>query len=509
MGLIETIGRNIVMRIGTGAFFHETNSFSNILVTQERLATRWAEGERIFKAYTGIKDYMGGFIDEAGAQNAELIPSVFARYCPCGPTEKKAIENVRDRIVEMLTAAHAEKPLDAIALHLHGAGVAEGYPDVDGEIIRAVRQAFGPDMPIGVVLDLHGNITDTMMEHSDLLIGIKTYPHVDEYTAARIMFSRLCHMARSGYKVYKKMVRLPWHIAPAEGLTTAGPAHDVQQLLYKLEETEENLIQASFFQGFPYSDIKECGVSVVTMALDQETADRTAMEIARYAWSRRKDFAVPIHSAAQAFDLALAIPDGPGPVVINESSDNTGGGTPGDGTHLLREMLKRNLPGTAFGFIYDPEVAQLAAKAGIGGKISCKLGGKMDNLHGEPIELKDAYVRCLSDGVYVNQSPKGGGNTVRLGMSACLAVGNVDVVVSSERVQATDDGVFRMVGISKDLYQIVAVKSSQHFKAWWENRCRGMVPCETPGIQCADLTVFDFKNADPNYYPLKDAIWEE
>lgn len=497
------------MRIGTGAFFHETNSFSNIPVTKERLAVRWAEGEGIFRAYTGIKDYMGGFIDEAKQQDVELVPSVFARDCPSGHIRQDAIEQVRDRIVEMLLQAHREKPLDGIALHLHGAGVADGYPDVDGEIIRAVRAAFGPEMPIGVVLDLHGNITDTMMAESDLLIGIKTYPHVDEYKAARIMFSRLCDMVRKGYKVYKKIIRLPWHIAPAEGLTTAGPAHDVQQLLFKLEEQEKDLLQATFFQGFPYSDIKECGASVVTMALDQATADRTALEIARYAWSRRKDFAVPLNSAKEAMDLALEIPDGPGPVVINESSDNTGGGTPGDGTYLLREMLERNLPGTAFGYIYDPEVAQLAAKAGIGGRISCKLGGKMDDLHGEPVELEDAYVRCLSDGVFVNQSPKGGGNTVRLGLSACLAVGNVDVVVSSERIQATDDGVFRMVGLFKDLYKIVAVKSSQHFKAWWADRCRGMVPCESPGIQCADLTVFDFKHSDSTYFPLQDAVWEE
>jgi len=496
------------MRIGTGAFFHETNSFSNIPVTRERLILRWAEGEGIFRGYTGIKDYMGGFIDEAKARDVELIPSVFARDCPCGKTCRPAIEEVRDRIVEMLLKAHGEKPLDAIALHLHGAGVAEGYPDVDGEIIRAVREAFGPAMPIGVVLDLHGNITDTMMEQSDLLIGIKTYPHVDEYTAARRMFARLCDMVGEGYKVYKKIVRLPWHIAPAEGLTTAGPAHDVQQLLYQLEEKEEKLLHASFFQGFPYSDIKECGVSVVTMALDQETADRCALQIARYAWSRRGDFAVPIHDAAEAMDLALAVPDGPMPVVINESSDNTGGGTPGDGTYLLREMLERNLPGTAFGYIYDPQVAQLAAKAGIGGKISCKLGGKMDKLHGEPIEVQDAYVRCLSDGVFVNQSPKGGGNTVRLGLSACLVIGNVDVVVSSERTQATDDGVFRMVGLSKDLYKIVALKSSQHFKAWWADRSRAMIPCETPGIQCADLGCFDFQFANPDYFPLKDAAWE-
>ena len=496
------------MRIGTGAFFHETNSFSNIPVTRERLVSRQSEGEGIFRDYTGVKQYMGGFIDEAQAQGVTLVPSLFARDCPCGKTQQHAIEEVRDRIVEMLLKAHKEEPLDAIALHLHGAGVAEGYPDVDGMIIRAVREAFGPDMPIGVVLDLHGNITDTMMELSDLLIGIKTYPHVDEYDAARIMFRRLCDMVRSGYKVFKKIVRLPWHIAPAEGLTTAGPANDVMQLLCKLEQSEEKLLHASFFQGFPYSDIKECGVSVVTMAQDQATADRTALEIARYAWNRRKDFAVAVNSAAQAVDLALAVPEGPMPVVINESSDNTGGGAPGDGTYLLRELLQRNIPGTAVGYIYDPEVARLATEAGVGSKISCKLGGKMDNLHGEPVEVVDAYVRSVSDGVFVNHSPKGGGNTVKLGLSACLTIGNVDVVVASDRTQAMDDGVFRMVGLNKDDYKIVVVKSSQHFKAWWAERSRAMIPCETPGIQCADLTCFDFKFANPDYFPLKDATWE-
>lgn len=494
------------MRFGMGGFFHETNSFSNIPFTMQ--SAGWVEGDEMFDFYRGVKAYIGGFIDEAAELGVELVPSVMVRDCPSGHITDEVVEKTRSRMVEMLWAGHQEKPFDAIAIHLHGAAVADSYPDVDGELLRAVRGKFGPDMPIGVVLDLHGNITQEMMDYSDLLVGLKTYPHVDEYGASRIMFQELYNMVKGGYTVYKRMINLPWHIIPTEGLTTAGPCCDIQQHLYKLEAEDEDLIYATFFHGFPYADIQAAGVSVTTMAKTQESADRCALEIARYAWSLRKTFAVPVNSAQKAFDLALEIPDGPGPVVINESSDNTGGGAPGDGTHLLREMLKRNVP-SAFGYIFDPEVAEMAAKAGVGATISCKLGGKMDNCHGEPIELTNAYVKAISDGTYVNQSSKGGGNTVRLGTSVNLVVGNVNIVVASGRTQAMDDGPLRMVGVSKDLVKIVAVKSSQHFKAWWADKCRGMVPCDSPGIHCADLTVFDFKATNKNYFPFVDAVWED
>lgn len=496
------------MRIGVAGFFHETNSFSNIPFSLETAKNHGIPRERYFDHFGNVKAYMGAFIHEAEAQGVEIVPSFYTSECPCGHISREALEYARDRIVATLWQEHEEAPFDALSIHLHGAAVADDYPDADGEILRAIREKFGPDMPIGVVLDLHGNISDQMMEKSDLLIGIKHYPHVDEYGAARIMFAKLCEMVRQKYRVYKAIIRLPWHMAPAEGLTMSGPGHDVQQLLYKWEE-DPQIVQASFFQGFPYSDVAECGVSVVTMAKSQEAADRCAMDIARYAWDRRKDFAVPANSAKTAFDLALEIPDGPGPIIINESSDNTGGGAPGDGTHLLREMLERNLPGSAFGYIYDPEVAQQAAKAGIGATISCLLGGKMDDLHGEPVKVEKAYVKALSDGIFINHSPKGGGNTTYLGVSACLVVGNVHVVVASGRTQAMDDGPLRMVGVNREEMKFVAVKSSQHFRAWWTDRCRGIVPCDSPGIHCADLTVFDFQNANRDYFPLKDATWEE
>lgn len=395
------------MRIGIGGLHHETNSFSNIAITKELLASRSCAGQKLIDEYTGVRNYIGGFISQAAEMGVELVPAVMGYCTPSGHITQDTLESHRHQLVSMLWQAHQEKPLDAIALNLHGAGVADGYPDADGELLWSVRERFGADMPIGIVMDLHANVADHMLELADIVIGVKCYPHVDEYEAGRIMFAQLVDITRNHYRPAMKLVRLPWLIAPAEGVTTAGPAHDVQQLCYELENKEPQLMQVSFFHGFPYSDVPECAVTVVAVAKDQETADRAARQIARYAWNRRRDFAVPAYSAEQAMDLAVQMESDNGPVVINESSDNTGGGGPGDGTHLLAEMLKRNLPGTAMGYIYDPQVAKLAAQAGVGATIRCSLGGKMDTLHGDPIDIPAAYVKNISDGRYINQSPHG------------------------------------------------------------------------------------------------------
>jgi len=496
------------MRIGIAALHHETNSFSNIPMDWEYMSRTRYEQEAYRKIYTPIRNYSGGFIAKGKELGIELVPAASAYLCPSGHITDEALEKHRDGIVALLWQAHQQQPLDAIALNLHGAGVADSYPDADGEILRAVREKFGPDMPIGCVLDLHANVTREMMEYADLLTGVKGYPHVDEFEAGADMLACLADMAEHHWRPCKRLIQLPWLMVPAEGVTLSGPAHQVQQLLLKYEQEEPQLLNATFFHGFPYSDIAQAGVSVTTMARTQEAADRCALEIARYAWRQRHTFAVPANSAETAMDLAEKIPITHGPVVIHESSDNTGGGSPGDGTYLLREMLKRNLPGSAFGSIHDPQVAQLAARAGVGATISCMLGGKTDNLHGEPIALTDAYVKCVSDGRYLVLSPMGGGSIRNAGLTVLLVVGNVNIVVSSIRGQAMDDGLFRVVGLRHDLLRYAAVKSSQHFKGWWKDNCSGIVACDSPGIHCADLHVFDFKYTNTNYFPLADARWE-
>ena len=491
------------MRIGLGGMAHETNSFSNVATTEalfRRLEYR--EGKDVLTP--GIRTFIGGYTDEAMAQGIELVPVFYANANPSGKIPRETLETMRDRLVEGLWAEHQKEPLDGIVFAPHGAGAAEGYPDIEGEILRAIREHFGKEIPIGVSLDLHANVTPEMVDRADILIGVKCYPHVDCYETSRKVLAQIADVVRSGTKPCKHLISLPWLLTPTCGVTLQGPAHDAQQLTIRLEE-DPAVHSVTFFHGFPYSDVPRAQVTVTAFADTQEAAEKVAMEVASYTWNRRKDFLVKTLSAAQALDLAEA--EEKGPVVINESSDNPGGGAPGDGTHLLRELLKRNIPGSAVGHILDPQVAKQAADAGVGATISCTLGGKTDKLHGEPVVIEKAYVKAVCDGSFINRSPMGYGQTIRHGLTARLQVGNVDIVVTSLPRQTMDKGPFEIVGINYSEYKILCLKSSQHFRGWWQDKVAKIIPCDPPGIHCGDLSVFDFKMANTNYFPLGNTQW--
>lgn len=494
------------MRIGIGGFRHETNSFSNVATTVEKFQDlRYEFGQALIdNNIGGVRTPIGGFIDEAAVLGVELAPSFYANATPSGHITAETLQDLTNNLVDSLWKQHIQAPLDAIALTMHGAGVSDLSDDIEGFALEALRQRFGDAIPIGVTLDLHANVTEKMVTLSTALMGVKCYPHVDEYENGRALLHHLYDHVVNGVPVYQARRSLPWLLAPGGGVTLSGPAHDVQQLTIRMEETNNDLLQATFFHGFPYADITDAGVTVVTVAKTQQAADDAANEIAKYAWKRRNDFTPVALSPAQAIDRALEL--GEGPIVINESSDNPGGGAPGDGTHLLREMLKRNLPNTAFGGFWDPEVVQQAICAGIGSKIRCVLGAKADQLHGEPILIEEAYVKTISDGRYITKSPMGAGSKATLGPSVLLQVGNVSICVSTSRRQTLDCNAFEILGINYQDMHLLGLKSSQHFKAWWKDRAK-IVTCDPPGIHCSDLSVFKFENANTSYFPLQDAQW--
>lgn len=495
------------MRIAFATFSQETNGFCNVLVDLETMRQHTVKGDQMRRASDGAHTYLGGVYDEARERGVEIIFTRATSLKPSGPCHEEAAEECLNEILGCLCREYEKQPYDGIILFMHGACATPKHPDIEGEMLQMIREKLGYEIPIGMVLDLHGNITDEMAELSDVLIGCKCYPHIDEYEQGRRILALLEEKIRLGYKTYHRLVKLPWHMVPAQGLTEGnGPAADVKNFCIRKEQEDPDLLQLSFFQGFPYSDIPQCSVSFISAARTQEAADRNALAAARYAWDRRADFAIPLYGAQEA--VALALQAEKKPALIHESADNPGGGTAGDGTDLLRELIRVNVA-AAFGFIYDPQVAELAKKAGVGSRISCLLGGKTDKLHGEPIELKDAYVRCISDGRSTRKNPMGLGREDSIGTTACLEVGNVQIVVASVRTQTFDDGPFVTAGVDWSLVDIVALKSAQHFKGWWASQVETIIPCESHGVMTANISLLDFTRADTSYYPFGDPVWEE
>ena len=506
------------MRIAIGGFNHETNAFSNVPTTIDSFRKyTLLHGDEIIRRNTNIRSYVGGSIDEAKELDVDLVPIMYCVTNPSGLITPETYDYITEEILGGLRKAHEEAPLDGVLLELHGAAHAVNSLDPEGDLIRKVRDLVGPEMPIGVCLDLHANVSEDMVRYSDILIGVKCYPHTDQYDQGRNIVRLLSDKIRGGYQVYEALVKLPLIIVPASGSTLKGPAAEVQKLVLKLEGSDPDILNVTFFHSFPYTDVSYALATATCAARTKEKAEAAALQLAEYVWNHREDFTPESLTPEEAFDRALEILEktggkGPGgeplPVIINESSDNPGSGCPQDGTWLLKEFLRRNMENTLIASIYDPETVEQALSAGVGATIHVRLGGKTHPLHGEPVEA-DAYVKTLSDGRYRSRSPMGLNSQVNVGPLVLLQIGNVYVTVVSKRAQIMDDGHMEVAGLDYRKLKIMGVKSAQHFRGFWEERVSGLVACDPPGLQKSDVSVYDLQLLPRTAYPLnKDCHWD-
>lgn len=487
------------MRIVIAEVMHETNTFSNVPTTRELFELwEWSRGDKILNDHSGVRDFLGGMIDGAQQRGIEVAGAFAASAYPAGTITTETFDSLQD---ELLSGIAEAGKVDAICLSLHGAGVAEGIDDLEGTLLKAVRKQVGYDVPLIVTLDLHGNVTDEMLTEADILLGVHLYPHTDCYERGLEAVELAERMVKG--ELVPRMYRAALPLIIPTSTTNLSPAKDINEACYQWER-EPGMVDCAFFHGFPYTDIPELGVTVVAVANnDEELAKRAAEDIANLIWEKREEFEPHVLTPQEGLVLAKAADAFP--VVLNETSDNPGGGTPGDGTHLLRAMLEADLQDACFGFIYDPEVAALAHEKGVGATIEVQLGGKTDQLHGEPIALC-AYVKSLTDGKFVTSSPMGKGTPVNLGKSVRLQANGVDILVCSVKTQVLDEQIFLLHGIDVTKYKIVSLKSSQHFRASFEPISAQIITVDSPGLTTMRFQSFDYKRLKRPIYPLDPVI---
>ena len=488
------------MKILFGMLAHETNTFASDKGTFERWApSGWTVGDDILRVYDGVPDYPGGMIKAGREEGVELIPTV--ALINAGPLiTKEAIDYALGTLLGYVEQYKDE--IDGICLGLHGAGAAEVTDDLETYTLQKVRGIVGNDMLITVSLDLHGNISEDMVRLSNGLFGIKHYPHVDHAEAGYLAMKTLIRMLRGECKPKTVLRQLPMFIAPSMATTFKMPMQGFTEHVASYA-AEKGLIDATLFHGFPYTDVPYAGASIVVVA--EEGAEEAADDLAHWVWNHRYALDPVCLSVEEAMDEALVelTKEGKGYVVINETSDNPGGGTPGDGTHLLREFLRRDLEGSIFGYIPDKEIALKAHEIGVGGSISGLLGGKTDNQHGTPIAFENAKVIALSDGHAIYTTPVYKDLPVCYGKTARLRIGNVEVVVSETLSQQTfDDRPFIIVGADLEQYRIIGLKSSVHFRAFFQSRAKAIITADPPGIHTSNFKQIPYKKIRHPIYPL-------
>jgi microcystin degradation protein MlrC len=488
-----------VVRFFIAMFSHETNTFSTIPTDRGQFEARDLRyGGEILEAYGGTGTCLGGMIDAASERAVALVPSIAAAASPAGPVVKAMFAETKARLLADLAAAG---PLDGVLLDLHGAMVPEGLEDGEGDLLAAVREVVGPRLPVTVTLDFHANVSDAMVRHATLLHGYKTYPHVDMAERGREAVQRLIDVASGSLRPTVAFRRPPLLPPIAGQLTTRGPMRRLYDLAEAMER-EPRVVSISIFAGFPLADIHDAGLSVYVVTDDDPAlAERLADQLAAEAWTRRKEF---IHGAVSVREAVARAQASEGrPVILADIADNTGGGAAGDGTEILRELLRVGARGATVACLWDPSAAAACASAGVGSTVTLSVGGKVDDRHGAPIEVT-GRVRALSDGRFVHKGPMFRGLEGRLGRTAVLDVHDVKIILISNRWQTLDPEMIRFVGIDPTAEKIVVVKSTIHYRAAFEPLAHTIIEVDAPGLSSSNLERFTFKNVRRPIFPLDD-----
>jgi len=487
--------------VAVAGFQHETNTFAPQKAELKTFieGEGWpglTEGKAIIEVFSPANIPIGGFVAIAPSLGLKVEPIAWAAAQPCSYVTEEAFEFMAKKIVDGIAALRGR--IDAVYLDLHGAMVTEHLEDGEGEILRRVRAAVGPDLPVVASLDLHANVTERMVAEADLLVAYRTYPHLDmARTGARLakFLARLLkgETARPA-KAYR---RLPFLMPLTSQCTFIEPCKSLYERLEELEDQHPGLASMSFTPGFHPADIRECGPAVLAYADSQQLADRAADSLTREISEREGEFAARLLSPPAAIEAARKLIQGGTrrPIVLADVQDNAGAGATSDTTGLLEAMVRAGVPDAAIGLLYDPEAALIARQAGEGAEIEIGLGGKL--LAGQAPFRAKFKVGKLGDGGFLCTGPFYGGTHMQLGPMALLRIGGVDVAVSSTRVQAADKEMFRHLGVEPVTRQILGLKSTVHFRGDFTDIAHEILTVESPGAFIERAETLPYKRLRP------------
>jgi microcystin degradation protein MlrC len=490
--------------VAIGGIQHESNSFNP---ARTALADYDVEepgaGNDILDQWRRSNREEGGYLIGAAEARFDVYPTLVANATPKGPLTNECFDTLFNRLLDKLKKA---PKLDGLLLAQHGAMVIEGHPHGDEEMVRRLRRHFGPDFPIVVTHDYHANVSPELVRLSTVLITYKQNPHLDTR-------DRGIQAARVMGRILRKEVRPTQAIAKPPMIynlifqnTYAEPYQPIRDATIELEKNPK-VLAASAPGGYQWSDVEFIGPSVIVVTdNDPELAQREARRIADMQWATRDRIRLNLPDAAEAVRRAKAATKFP--VALFDTGDNIGGGSAGDSTFLLDEFIKQKAEGWVI-VIADPAAVNAAVKAGIGGAFDMEVGGKTDNLHGQPVRVR-GRVKSLHDGNYVEPAVRhGGGRYWRMGLTAVVhAEGSTPdlpniVVLTAERSSPNSLNQLISVGVYPERMRILVAKGTIAPRAAYEPVASEIVPVDTPGATAVNPARFTFTRVRPDLFGLK------
>jgi microcystin degradation protein MlrC len=489
------------MRIAIGQLWQESNTFNPNPTTRadfEQFGI--VRGSELIERMADTNE-LGGFIRSLRGwpERPEIVGLVRLPAWPGGAATFDTFAWIRQELTDALRRA---MPVDGLLLALHGALVAEQMPDVEGEILHALRAILGPAVPLVATLDLHANVTPRMVDAADALVLYHTAPHLDVFETGQRGAAVLRRLVVEGVRPIMAFQKLPL-VVPAERANTQEPASVSYGLRQRLQalEGDRRILSAGLATVQPWLDIPELGSSVVMAAEDGELARSACADIAAEVWQRRREYLPELESVADG--VRAAYENARGLVVLGDGADATTSGSTGDNTTILAELLRYDWPRPALAALVDAGAVALAQRIGVGAEMTTDLGGKLDMRFGRPLRVT-ARVERLFEARFLLSGHLARNLAIDMGPSAVLRCGQVCVVVTSRSGPHFAPQLFQTAGLDPFAAVVVVAKSPCGFRAAYQGRAERILHLRGAGCAPADFWTYEYRKIPRPLWP-----WDE
>ncbi len=488
------------MRVATLGFHHESNTFAPVPASlQQFLASGPDEGDGLIAKYAESQATLAGFIEAAAADaDVELVPLVYFDLNPMGTITAEALDTI---IARLLAALDDGGPWDAVLLGLHGAAASEVHRDADGEVLERIRERLGADVPIGITYDMHANVSARMVERATVVNIYMTNPHLDPRLRARQCADLIFRVVRGEIHPVMALEKPPLAVNILRQGTSDSPMKELVALAAEAA-TRPGVLSVSIAEGFPYADVEEMGMAFLAVTDDDaELAGVIARELAHAAWEVRTE----LEGDGVAIDDALrrAARSEAHPVVLLDVGDNVGGGSPGDSTHVLAAAQRLGVGGL-FHSLCDPASVAACAVAGVGATVELSVGGKTDQLHGEPVAIR-GVLQMLDDGKFEDNGPTHGGfRFYDAGPRALVHTDDDHMVLLTSRPRGnTSRQELVSAGLDPLTQPIIVAKGVHSPRATYEPIAAEMIQLNTPGCTSADVSALEYQYRPRPMFPYE------
>lgn len=484
------------MRVFTAALATETNTFSPIAIDKRAFeASLYARpGEHPATPTLCTAPITVGR-EVCAREGWTLIEGSASWADPAGLVARATFEELRDEILDQLRAA---MPVDAVVLGLHGAMVAQGYDDPEGDLLSRVRDIVGADVLVCAELDPHSHLTARRVAAANFFVVFKEFPHIDFVDRARDLWSIAVRALKGEIKPVMSVFDCRMiDVFP----TSKQPMRGFVDKLYALEKSEPGLLSLSVIHGFMAGDVPELGTKIIAVTDNNPGKGAAFAEtLGRELFDMRGTFMVKQVDEKVAVDAALAAPKGP--VVIADVWDNPGGGTAGDATVILAELIARGVTDVAVGTVWDPIAVQICMAAGEGAEIPLRFGAKSAPHTGDPID-KLVTVRRLVR----NAEMRFGESFAPFGDAVWISFDGIDVILNSTRAQSFDPSLFSVMGIEPTSRKILLIKSTNHFYDSFSKIAAEIVYCSAGKPYPNTPATTPYRKARRTIWPMVENPW--